>query len=271
LEKYKYKYKYLSKYFPNRKKSMIHLQAHRPRIYWGVDSGNTVTEDLYQCVKQNFGKPSFWGRYLGKHKLRKEEVDFLHAKGIKILPIRGFPNRKYTTYDQGVQIAQEAISYAEELGIPKGKIIFGDVEHDYSVTEAWIRGFVNAFYPSGYRVGIYSDPLIGTFGHAYCQAAMKDKKVQELIIWSDRPSLGTRRPEQVHCFSPIGLPCKCLGSSFKPSVWAWQYGFNDSGVIIPPSPQAHKMDGKPSPYLSYSTICRIDTNLINEKLFLLLW
>lgn len=29
--------------------------------YWGVDSASSVDKDLYQCVKNNYGKPEIWG------------------------------------------------------------------------------------------------------------------------------------------------------------------------------------------------------------------
>jgi hypothetical protein len=251
---YQYKYKYLSKYAPI-DENMAHLQSKktdRPKTYWGVDSASKVTEELYQCVVNNFGKPAFWGRYLKaipnvSQELTKEEVSFLHAKGIKVLPIHSaFAKENTMTYEQGAQIASDAIFYARQLGIPKGKIIFGDIEDYYPVKEAWIRGFVNAFYPSGYKVGIYHNPINGAFKSAYCEAAIKDKKVREqTVLWSNQPQLGTLPPDQVRCFLPVRPPCECYGSS-TPFVWAWQYG----------------VDAK---------ICPIDTNLIQRKLFNLLW
>jgi hypothetical protein len=257
---YQYKYKYLRKYAPLGEE-MVCLQRkerHPKKIYGGVDANVVVTEALYQCVIQNFGKPAFWGRYLKEipniaEALTKEEVSFLHAKGVKILPIHSaFKKEDTVTYEQGVEIANEAISYARELGVPEGKIIFGDIESSYPVTEAWIRGFVHTFYPSGYRVGIYHDPINGAFKSAYCEAAIKDKKVREqTVLWSNQPQLGTLPPDQLRCFLPVRPPCECYGSS-TPLVWAWQYGIDSETCAI----NGNRV---------------IDTNLINDKLFQILW
>lgn len=59
---------------------------------WGVDSATRATEDLYNCVLNNFGKPEFWGRYLttvegASEGLTREEVELLHNSGTKVLPI----------------------------------------------------------------------------------------------------------------------------------------------------------------------------------------
>jgi hypothetical protein len=251
---YQYKYKYLSKYASNGE-SMAHLQSevHRPKTYWGVDSASKVTEDFYQCVVKNFGKPAFWGRYLKaipgiSDELTKEEVSFLHEKGVKILPIHSaFEKEETSTYKQGAEIANEAISYAERVGVPKGKIIFGDIEVYYPVKAAWISGFVNTVYAAGYQVGIYHDPIGGAFKFAYCEAAQQDKIVREqTVLWGNQPQLGIRGKDQLRCFLPARPPCECFGSSFRPKVWAWQYGID-------------------------SKICPIDTNLINRQLFKMLW
>jgi hypothetical protein len=260
MYEYQYKYKYLSKYAPS-DGEMAYLRRRKPdpeKIHWGVDANVVVTEQLYQCVIDNFGKPAFWGRYLKEipgiaEPLTKEEVSFLHGKGIKILLIHSaFKKEETMTYEQGVQIANEAIFYAERVGVPKGKIIFGDIEASYPVTEAWIRGFVHTFYPSGYRVGIYHDPINGAFSSAYCQAAKQDKIVREqTVLWGNQPQLGTLPPDQVRCFLPVRPPCECYGSS-TPFVWAWQYGEDSETCAI----NGNRV---------------IDTNLINHKLFQILW
>ena len=35
-----------------------------PRYVWGVDSSSRVTANLLDCVKEYYGTPTFWGRYL---------------------------------------------------------------------------------------------------------------------------------------------------------------------------------------------------------------
>ena len=56
---------------------------------WGVDSAEAVTEDLYQCVVEQFGHPGFWGRYLLRvprisEGLTHEELALLRGQGLDL-------------------------------------------------------------------------------------------------------------------------------------------------------------------------------------------
>ncbi|WP_177167275.1 hypothetical protein [Salinibacillus kushneri] len=56
---------------------------------WGVDSSTNVTQDLYNCVLNNYGKPEYWGRYLttvpnAAEGLTQEEIGLLHNSGTKV-------------------------------------------------------------------------------------------------------------------------------------------------------------------------------------------
>lgn len=212
--------------------------------YWGVDSAAEVTEDLYNCVEKGFGKPSYWGRYLatipGKVVgLTREEVRFIRNRGIKLLPILSNFNEA-VGYREGKVVAQNAIYHARRLSIPKGKVVFGNIEKFFKVDEEWIRGFVDAMYPSGYKAGLYHDPVHGEFSKAYCAAVAKDNKVaNQLILWSAEPEPGPTRARSAPNFRPKKPPCKA-------NVWGWQYGRDASQ-------------------------CPIDTNIFNSRLYELLW
>ena len=210
---------------------------------WGIDSAQPATEDLYQCVRNQYSYPNYWGRYLttvpgAAEGLTTTELSFLRSKGIKILPIYS----KFTQalgYNQGIQIARNAIFHARKFDFPKGTVLFANIEKFFDIDEAWIRGWVNTLYPSGYRSGIYHDPTEGPFQQAYCEAIENDPKVKnQVILWSAEPE-----------FEPTGLkdapPFKPKTPECPANVWGWQYG----------------RDAKD---------CPIDTNLINQKLFQLL-
>ncbi|MDP5272906.1 glycoside hydrolase domain-containing protein [Chengkuizengella axinellae] len=213
-------------------------------VVWGVDSSAKVTKDLYDCVLKNFGKPDYWGRYLTtipnvSDGLSKQEVQLLHNSETKVLPI--YNNfREAVGYDKGRVVAQNSIYNANLLGIPKGTIVFANVEKFFKVDEAWIRGFVDRMYTSDYKPGIYHDPVNGDFGAAYCTAVSNDIRVaDQLVLWSAEPEPGTTRRRNAPSYKPTKPPCKA-------NVWGWQYGRD-------------------------SATCPIDTNLIDSRLYDMLW
>lgn len=211
---------------------------------WGVDSAAKVTKDLYNCVLHNFGRPQVWGRYLttvpnAAEGLTLDEVELLHASGTKVLPI--YNNfRAAVGYDNGVLVARNTIFQARRLGIPKDTVLFANVERFFDVDDDWIRGYVNTFIPSGYRAGIYHDPIEGLFNQAYCQAVQNDNKVsRQLILWSAEPDPGATKRREAPNFNPNKPNCSA-------NVWGWQYGRD-------------------------ALECPIDTNLFDNRLYRLLW
>ncbi|OEF99712.1 hypothetical protein BHF71_07750 [Vulcanibacillus modesticaldus] len=211
---------------------------------WGVDSASKVTDTLYDCVVKNYGKPKFWGRYLISIKnvsdgLTLEEVKYLHQKGIKIIPIYN-KFKEAIGYKKGQIVARNAIFNAQRFAVPKGTFIFANIENFFKVDESWIRGWVDTFYPSGYRPGLYVDPTKGDFSTAYCEAIKKNEKVKvQTILWSAEPEPGVSKEKEAPKFNPSFPPCDA-------NVWAWQYGRD-------------------------SKECHIDTNLIDKRLYNNLW
>lgn len=211
--------------------------------HWGVDSSQNVTEELYNCVLQNYGKPEFWGRYLTKvegasEALTKEEIELLHHNGIKLLPIY---NNFHSAVggSEGRVIAMYASYYAKKLGIKKGTPIFANIERFFNVDSAWIRGYVDYLYNSDYKPGFYHDPTEGNFTNAYCEAVAQDSKVaDQAVLWSAEPSPGVTKENLAPKFNPLTPSCTA-------NVWAWQYGRDSSK-------------------------CAIDTNIIDSRLFKML-
>ncbi|MFC0524260.1 glycoside hydrolase domain-containing protein [Pontibacillus salicampi] len=211
---------------------------------WGVDSAQEVTKELYQCVLTNFGKPAYWGRYLttvpdASEGLTAGEIKLLQDSGTKVMPI--YNNFKEATgYRKGRVIAQNAAFHAKRLNFPKEKVLFANVERFFKVDEAWIRGYVDAMYNTDYKPGFYHDPVQGPFADAYCKAVSKDSKVaNQSVLWSAEPEPGVTRAKKAPKFQPVKPSCKA-------NVWGWQYGRS-------------------------AKTCPIDTNLINDRLFELLW
>lgn len=214
------------------------------RTLWGVDSAVQVTDELYRCVTRNFGIPKFWGRYLTRvpnvnDGLTKEEIASIHRKGAKVLPIYN-AFRQATGYREGTVAASNTIYNLQLLGFPTGTFAFGNIEHFFEVDEAWIRGWVDRFYTSGYRPGLYHDPVRGEFHAAYCQAVANHPRVgDQLVLWSAEPEPGASKEKDAPKYNPAKPNCKA-------NVWLWQYGRDAQD-------------------------CPIDTNLMDPKLFNNLW
>ncbi|MZP30322.1 DUF1906 domain-containing protein [Heliobacterium undosum] len=207
---------------------------------WGVDSASPVDNRLLQCVLTRFGKPLFWGRYLSTvpraaSGLTRAEIAFLHRQNIKVLPIYN-AFRSAVGYGNGKTVAREAVRYALRLGISRGTYLFANIEHYFRIDEGWIRAWVDTIRMSGYKPGIYHDPIRGQFSKAFCSAVKKDARVRrETVLWSAQPEITTTGPRNAPAFAPNRPPC-------RGNVWAWQYGRD-------------------------SRVCPIDTNLIDSRLY----
>jgi hypothetical protein len=215
-----------------------------PQLLWGVDTASPIDQAFLQCVVENYGKPTVFGRYLETKEgvsagLTPEEVELLHQQGIKIIPIYNhFTNA--TTYETGAQEAQAAIAFAQQIGIPEGKAIFADIEPTYPVDEAFIRGWVDTLLGSPYKPGIY-----GVFTNdssltaAYQAAISSNQNVHsQTIIWRSNPDPGVTPQANAPEFQP--------GAPENVPVSIWQYG----------------IDGE---------TCNIDTNLIQSTVLDFLW
>ncbi|WP_083402459.1 glycoside hydrolase domain-containing protein [Bacillus sp. MUM 116] len=216
----------------------------KSKILWGADSATKVDKAFLKCVKENYGKPAVFGRYLETKEgislgLTQKEVDFLHGQGIKVIPIfNHFTDA--TVYKKGVSEAKEAITYAKKIEIPKGTAIFADIEPKFPVDDGFIRGWVDTLMKSVYKPGIYGVfTKDGSVTSAYKKAIGKDKDIQKhTIIWSSNPGPGITGKDSAPKFKP--------NAPDKVNVSIWQYG----------------IDGK---------TCNIDTNLIQSDVLDELW
>ncbi|WP_164669868.1 glycoside hydrolase domain-containing protein [Virgibacillus doumboii] len=210
-------------------------------IYWGVDSASYTTQDLYKCVKNNYGKPKVWGRYLGtkgdvSKGLDKEEVQLLHENNVRILVIYNHFTDA-TGYDHGVKEAEQAIEYAKELGIPDGVAIFGDIEPSFPVTSAFMEGWYDALSSSSYKPGIY-----GVFdeGSSIMKAynAMSKNAQKNTIVWSAFPQNEITTKENAPKYNPNGPK--------NAKLYGWQYAIE-------------------------AEQCNIDNNLFRNEMLDYLW
>ncbi|MFC3883566.1 glycoside hydrolase domain-containing protein [Bacillus songklensis] len=196
----------------------------KPAMVWGIDSASAATNEQYACVRENFGEPAVWGRYLGDKNgvskgLTKNEADFIHSQNEKVLLIYNqFTNT--AGYENGKNEASQAIKYAQDLGVPEGVALFADIEPDYPVDADFIRGWYETIASSSYKPGIYGafDSKRKLFS-AYNDAAASNREIKKnTIIWSASPSPGVTEQSDVPEFKPEA-PQGAL-------TLGWQYGID---------------------------------------------
>jgi hypothetical protein len=210
-------------------------------LYWGVDSANYTDENMYSCVVDNFGNPEVWGRYLGENEgvstgIDKQEIEFLHENNISILLIYNHVN-EVTGNEQGQNHAEEAVTMAEELGVPEGVALFLDVEPEYPVDSAFMEAWYKVIENSNYQSGIY-----GVFedGSSLLKAynAMEQEIQENTIVWTAHPQEQITTKDNAPDFHPHGPENSML--------YGWQYGLEAES-------------------------CTIDTNLFQGEIMEYLW
>jgi hypothetical protein len=208
-------------------------------LIFGVDTANAYTPQESQCVAKTYEKPKVVGRYLQTKKgffsgLTKKEVLFVHKKGAKILPIYNH----YTNFigaEQGKRSAKEAITKANRLGIPKGKLIVIDIEPKRQVNSDFFISWTLALQKSGYKAGIYGNVADPKLKSIYLEARQKSPSMKAVLIWTNSPNEGT-----------LHKPTSFKGKSPDlKNTLVWQYGVDQS--------------------------CQIDSDLVKSNLLKSLW
>lgn len=210
-------------------------------IFWGVDSASKVNEDMYQCVAENFGEPSVWGRYLLDIEdvsvgIDKKEAAFLHQKDVDILAIYNAVTDA-TGQEAGIDHANKAIEIAKSLDIPDGVVLIVDIEPSFPIDTAFLEGWYNTITNSPYSPGVYGvfddgSELLTAF------TATKKKAQENMIVWTAFPQVEITTTENAPEYNPQGPENSML--------YGWQYGIE-------------------------ADACAIDTNLFKEEILDYLW
>ncbi len=62
----------------------------------------------------------------------------------------------------------------------------------FTVDADWLIAWVETFYSSSYRPGIYGDPEQGPLNSAFCEATARSELVaNQAVFWSSEPEPGT--------------------------------------------------------------------------------
>jgi hypothetical protein len=133
---------------PRKAKKRKHMNT-----YWGVVSTRPANAPLaaidgqptlFDLIVQQVGTPQFWGRYIaGKAQgdlLTADEAKFLLNNNCHILLVH-YGINPGGDYQAGVQDAMKAITTAQDLHIPTGVTIYGDIEHGVATNVDWFFGW----------------------------------------------------------------------------------------------------------------------------------
>ncbi|MBU9721461.1 DUF1906 domain-containing protein [Bacillus alkalicola] len=211
---------------------------------WGIDSASLTTEEMLACVRDNFGDPEVWARYLGdkdgvSYGLTDEEVELLHENDIDIMVIwNHFEDA--TGYEKGQSEAEDAIEMARDFGIPEGVAIFANVEPIYPIDAGFLLGWYDTMEESEYESGVY-----GIFHPdrdlyvAYEEAAEENSALLENnYVWTSSPNHGITTEENAPEYNPQAPEGSLIAG--------WQYGID-------------------------AETCNIDTNHFDSNVFDVLW
>ncbi|WP_257009869.1 glycoside hydrolase domain-containing protein [Evansella halocellulosilytica] len=215
-----------------------------PESIWGVDSASLTDEDMLACVRENFGDPEIWARYLGdkegvSYGLTNEEIELLHSNDIDIMVIwNHFEDA--TGYEKGQSEASDAIEMAQDLDIPEGVALFANVEPIYPVDSDFILGWYDTLAESEYNSGVYGifDPDEELYV-AYEEAANENSDLLDHnYVWTSSPEEGITTEGNAPEYNPEAPEGSLLAG--------WQYGID-------------------------AETCNIDTNLFDGEVLDVLW
>lgn len=136
-----------------------------PSGNFGVDSAGYAT-DYYDRVVQAFGPVAWWGRYLPVYSLTPAERDFLHSKGVAILPLWNNDQSGAVigsgSVERGRAEAVLACAAWRALGLPAACVVITDVESNMFLSSQALQGWIEGCHAAGYVAGVYLNPINGT-------------------------------------------------------------------------------------------------------------
>lgn len=205
------------------------------RLLFGVDSKTDARKllqnnlELFEWVARNKIYPNFFGRYLsGDNRLTKEEIDFLHQKGCKILALCRNDDEKKTEH-QGKELGEKICKYARNLNIPFGTAIFLEIEDREEVSTDFMKGFIIALARSGYTPGFKAntDAKFG-FDREFSRGMQTDKdSFSKCLLYAVSPTVkeydSMTTTHLIHPDNWLPFAPSCLTRN---QIAVWQYGKN---------------------------------------------
>ena len=203
------------------------------RLLFGVDSKSRADVllqnniDLFEWIVRNKVYPSFFVRNLnGENCLTTEEIAFLHHKGCRIA-VSCVDQGEKNTDEEGELYAQEVVSKAIELNIPKETAIYLELGEQDHFNHMYMRGFAKYLLNEGYTPGFKAntDAKFG-FDREYSRGMRTDRDIfGKCLVWALAPTLEDYdgitsthliQPENWKPFAPSGIT--------RRDIALWRYG-----------------------------------------------
>jgi len=215
-------------------------------MWWGVDSSGPITAAAIANVRGWYrgARPQFWGRYVsGEYAVTRAELAFARRQGLYVYLLVNDRNCSQCAFGgdicgndltraQARADAHAALRAARRLGLPRGTVLFKDIEQVSSCTrepsadylDAWYRtlkgtDFVTGFYGNAYQQNY-------DFPRGYCAEVKRAADFAADVVLEmneDGPLIGAPRgstgPDNAPRFAPLVPWC----APAKATV-IWQYG-----------------------------------------------
>ncbi len=183
--------------------------------------------DLYGWVMRMNGFPSFWGRSIsGENRLAKEEIDFLHDKKCRIIPIFDDVTETDVSATNGSGDAARAIEAAITLGVPKneGIALYAEIRDDWSVNHNWMISFTYTLFENGFNAGFIGNTDSSqnfNFGRqcSHYYYFMNDAISEKVFYWATHPKIiGEPEIWSPYCPSALLPENICLWSCHEEKI-----------------------------------------------------
>ena len=215
-------------------------------MWWGVDSSGPITASALANVRgwyRGRPHPQFWGRYLrGGYAVSRAELAFARSHHIVVYLIVDDRNCSQCggsdscgndrTATQARSDAVAAARAARRLGIPRGVVLFKDIEQVSSCrgepTAAYLLAWYHSLSRTRYRTGFYGNAFrqYWDFPVAYCAAVARSRQFAGDVVLDmnePEPQLGAPPgrigPGTAPAFHPDVPACAPPGATV-----IWQYG-----------------------------------------------
>jgi glycoside hydrolase-like protein len=215
-------------------------------MWWGVDSSGPITATAIANVRDWYrgARPQFWGRYVsGEYGVTRSELAFARSQGLYVYVLVNDRNCSQCAFGgdicgndltraQARVDAHAALRAAARLGLPRGTVLFKDIEQVSSCRREPSAGYLDAWYRTlkgtDFVTGFYANAYQQNydFPRGYCAEVKRAADFTADVVLDmneDEPLIGAPRgktgPDNAPRFNPLVPWC----TPDRATV-IWQYG-----------------------------------------------